>query len=335
MLRAPPSRALLAVLVIGSAALHALPQPAQAQGPSQTELVSRATDAERAADPARAARLYREAQALAPTSRLASRCRRRLGWLEARSEGDYRPLAAYLAFRDRASVERDHDAVARFERAARAFPAGLVRRESWALIGEAWLSLGEARRAEGAYRGWLEEPALRESERANAHAGLARALALRSGAAAGATHLEEAGLEASSTHVALAREASRARGRVIAWGALALFALAALAIGRRELVRASVLRRALGLPRVLVGLYALGVPWVLAVRYDQEAYDTFGVLAVGGALVLAIASIAGEAAGARAATLRSRALFAGLAVVAYVSVGYLALDRAGQLLSFA
>jgi hypothetical protein len=297
------------------------------------DVIRAAREAERAFEPARAVALYERAVATDPTSRLATRARRRLDFLRARSEGGYAPLAAMLEFRARLPSERTPATVAGFEAAVRGFPRGRVRVESWGLLAEAWLELGDAARAEAAYRAMLEEPAATESERVAAQTGIARALAERRGAAAGAAHLEETGLAETTTHGVLAREARRRIGRGLAWALLAAFALAALLAGRRELARGAVLRRAFAPTRLLVALYALGFPVWLAQRYDHDALDTFLFVAIGAAAVLALSSLAGEAMRERGSRRPARRALAALAVAAHAAVGYLALDRAGQLLS--
>lgn len=320
---------------LGVAALFvALTAPAAAQTPT-ADLLRQATEAERRAAPAEAVRHYRAIVEAEPTSRLAGRARRRLAWLEARSEGAWGPLTAYSRFRDRSPAERTAAVVSAFEAEVRRFPEGVVARESWALIGEAWLALGDPARAGAAFEAVLASPGLEESERVLAHTGLARAIAARDGAAAGVESLERAGLRDTTTHEILSREARRGWARLAALAAVGLFVVAAIAIGRRGLVSRAVAARALSPWRMLAGAHVLLVPWVLAWRYDAETADTFGLVAAGGAVILALASLAGVAAGARGASRVERGALAVLAALAYGALGWLALDRAGPLLSFA
>lgn len=308
---------------------------AAAQDLAPEALLREATEAERRADPARAAERYRAVIAAHPTSRLAGRARRRLAWLEARAEGDYAPLARYLRVRDLPPRERTAAVVAAFEADVRGYPAGLVAREAWALIGESWLDLAEPARAEAAFEALLAQPGRTESERVLAHTGIARARAQADGAAAGVEALERAGLEATETHAVLSREAWRVPGRAVAVALLALFAAAVLAVGRRALLERDVLRRAFAPRRIAAGAFVACVPWLLATRYDHDASDTFGLVAAGGALILALASLGGAAAAARGASGRARWALAALSALAYGALGFLALDRAEQLLSFA
>jgi tetratricopeptide (TPR) repeat protein len=328
----PRPRSLALVLALGTW-LGSAGVAAQDAGPSAADLVRAGAEAERAFEPARAVELYERAVEADPTSRLATRARRRLSYLRARAEGDWAPLAAMLELRARPPAERTRAATSAFEGRVRGFPPGRVRAESWPLVAGAWMDLGEPARAEAAYRAMLEEPELTESERIAAQTGIARALAAQGSAAEGAAHLEEAGLSETETHGVLAREASRRIGRLVAWALLAVFALAVLVAGRRELTRGVVLRRAFSPARLLVAVYALAFPVWLAQRYDHDALDTFLFLAVGAAGVLAVASLGGEAMRARGASRRARLAIATLAVAAHAAVGYLALDRAGQLLS--
>lgn len=317
------------------ALVWALAPCARAQATPPAELMQQAAEAEREADPALAASRYRQLIEADPTSRLAGRARRRLAWLEARAEGDYRPLAAFLRVRDLRPAERTAAVLAPFETEVRAFPEGTVARESWALLGESWLRLDEPARAEAAFESLLAQPGHTESERVLAHTGIARARAASDGAAAGAEVLERAGLEASATHQALAREAWRGPGRAVAVAILAVFVLAVFALGRRALVEREVLRRAFAPARLAAGAFVALVPWLLASRYDHDAYDTFGLVAAGGAAILALASLGGAAASKRGVARRRRWALAALAALAYGALGWLALDHADQLLSFA
>lgn len=281
--------------------------------------------------PAAAADAYRRAIDADPRARLANSARRRLAYLEARSEGDFRPLATLSRFR--AELRPSAAALAVFESDASTFPPGQVRREAWASVGEGWLSLGDPTRAEASFRALAAEPDTTDTERVMAQTGIARAIAARQGSAAGAAHLREAGLEASPTYQTLAREGERTVGRWLAWGALALFVLLVVGFGRRALWRAAVLRRALTLPRLLVGAALLAFPPWLATLYDHDTLDTFALVAGGSAGILALASWAGEALGERQAGRGARALVAAGAVVAVLSLGYLALDHADSLIT--
>ncbi len=312
--------------------LLVLPLEARAQV-SPAERLREARAAETAHRPSDAAAAYRQLIEDAPTSRLATTARRRLEWLEARSEGGYAPLTTFLAFRDVVPGDRTSERTSAFEEAVAAFPEGRVRRESWALLGETWLTLEEPERAERAFRALLAGPGASETERVMGHTGIARALSARDGAGAGAAHLRDAGLQATPTHDTLARESQRAVGRVVAWCLVALLAASVLATGRRALARGAVLRRALALPRVAVAGVLVAFPVWLAQLYDHDTFDTFAFVGAGSAGVLALGSLGGEALSARDAGLGPRLTVATATVLAELSVGYLALDHADQLIS--
>ncbi|MGE0784221.1 MAG: tol-pal system YbgF family protein [Sandaracinaceae bacterium] len=325
-------RLALAILI---AALPATAGGQTTEPTSQANLLRAAGDAERAHRPADALALYERAVELAPTSRLAGNARRRIADLRAHAEDGFAPLAALSAFRDRLPAERTPEVIAAFEEEARGFPSGRVRREARLAIGEAWLTADDPARARGAFEMLLTEPGLEPTERVLAETGIARAIAVDDGAAAGAAHLEAAGLDASSTHETLARQASRAVGRVVGWVVLALFGLGVLALGRRELASSSVVRRAFAWPRALAGLYVAGAPMLLAGRYDAEALDTFAIVGAASLGLLALASWVGEALRERDAPRGQAIALAALCVLSHGAVGYLALDRAGHVVSFA
>jgi hypothetical protein len=98
---------------------------------------------------AQAVNHHRACIAAAPGTRWAVRASERIGWLLARSEGGFAPLARLeLVRRDpaRANDPADIDALAL---AAEAFPPGTVRVEARMLVAEAWL--GRMRRPRDAF----------------------------------------------------------------------------------------------------------------------------------------------------------------------------------------
>ena len=157
--------ALLAATVVAATAL------AQDAGSGQRDLLRKAQAAESAAQPKQALTIHRRALAADPRSRLARRIRARLSWLEARSEGDYRPLAAWLRIRERPTSLAE---LREFVRQAERFPTGRVRRDSWALAANALLRRFKLpREALVAYQRWAAEPNLDDAERQLALSGVA------------------------------------------------------------------------------------------------------------------------------------------------------------------
>lgn len=295
--------------------------------------VSAALDAEAEADPERALAAWRAVALAAPTSRDASRARRRIAWIEERSGTGWSGLAALMRGQSAPPEERTTGFVEALAREADALPPGRARIELRALIAGEWLRLGENERAIEAYRVAAEEPGARESERRMAEEGHARALVASGRAPEAMRTLEDAGLGGGSVHAELARARRRAVAVPIAWAAIALFAVLAVVLAAPGL-RAGpgrVLRRALGPARMLAGAWVLLAPLAIASAYDHEASDTFSLLAAGLAPVLALASIAGSAARAHGAR---RIALATATVLAVLAVGYLVGDRAGPLLSF-
>ncbi len=293
-----------------------------------------AQGAERDARPADAVALWRAARSAGPTSRLARRAEVRVAWLEARSEGGYAPLASLMrmqAFRpgllDRARLEA-------FERELATFPPGRVRREARAVVAQAWLErLRDPARAADAYEAWLREPGLAPDERHLATAGLAQARASAGDVRAGIATLERGGYGGRTEALELRRLARRQVGDLVALATVCVFALLAVVLGGRGVSRAPVIRRALAPARVVTAVALLVVPGALAYAYDPVTLDTFALLAAGGLAVVLLASISAAALQERGAPRARIATLAVAAVLAALAVGYLALGRAGFLLS--
>jgi hypothetical protein len=119
----------------------------------------------------------------------------------------------------------------------------------------------------------------------------------------------------------------------VAWALIALFAGVAILLGRRSLLRRDVLGRALSVKRIAVALYVVVPPAIIAGLYDSETIDTFSYLATANVLLLALSSWTTEALASREAARASTIGLACTALAAHAAVGYLALDRAGQILS--
>ncbi|MCA9622309.1 MAG: hypothetical protein KC731_24965 [Myxococcales bacterium] len=288
--------------------------PAGAQ--TLEEWHARAVAAEADADPQTALELYRRARDADPEARLAQRAERRIAWLEARREGDFRPLAALMAIR----LERQPSAevIAAFERAIDGFPPGLVRREARAFCAQAYLRLGPPAEeaAIAAYDRWLAEPDLSPTERERALR--ARALLKPDGLRS----LESAGLEDSAEARHL-RMTTWLRVIRIATGSLAaLFAFATL--------RTRPSRRPRPLPlltpsRLAIAAYLFAVPVVMVWRYDPTFTRAALAVAIAGTLGLTTAT----AVGGLDLPPRRRPLLALLAFGVQLGVGILALEGSG------
>lgn len=305
---------------------------ASEQGPDQGELLGQARAAERQGRAQEAAGLYRAARDVDASSRLGARAARRLEWLEARSEQDYEPLSALLRVRG----DRDLTAteLAAFEARIDGFAEGIVRGEARQTVAEAWLQLGDAVAATRAFRLWLAERELSPRDRERALAGLARGLRAAGDDEGALEALGAAGLADGDAATSI-RSDSRARvGRVVAWLWLALFALLALLAGGRDAWLPAQLRRTFGPTALLVAAWVLLGPGLLATTWDHDVADTFERLALGSALVLALAAVAGSGLANRQASARRRFALGGGAVLAQFAVAYLVVDSAGALLSF-
>jgi hypothetical protein len=274
-----------------------------------------AEDAERSGDPSRARDFYRQLEAIAPRSRLAGQAAQRRAWIEARSEGGYRPLGALL--RAHEDPDRDDPArVAAFEAEAVTFPPGLVRREALAFIGEGWLAAGRADRALAAFDRWSREPGLPAAERRMAAVAKAKALVATHEIRRAVATLEEAGASDTAEAVGIHRAMKRIAAWWVAFALVAVYALVVLSVARRVWRRWRVCFR---WKVVLIGAYVVVVPLALAWMYDAATLDTFAPVAFAQLACLAAAQLAGrglDIAGARAPTRRSLAVLTALAVVA-------------------
>jgi hypothetical protein len=102
---------------------------------------------------------YREARAVAPSTRWALRASDRMDWIHARSEGDFRPLVELERVRRNPALAADPGAIDDLARQMEAFPPGTVRVEARMLVAEAWL--GRMHRPEaaiGALRAVSDDP---------------------------------------------------------------------------------------------------------------------------------------------------------------------------------
>ncbi|MCB9614382.1 MAG: hypothetical protein H6722_18245 [Sandaracinus sp.] len=285
--------------------------------------LAEARDAEARFEFSAAVEAYRRVVASEPTSRLAHVARRRLTWLEERSEGDFAPLA--VLERARATLP-DLD---RLEADAFAMPEGRVRRETLELVARERAGKGDAIGAERVARRWLETPDITPDERRRAVAFLARTVAEEAPDEARAI-LRDAQMEDAAVAEELAWRAGIETGRTWAFVTLVLAALLVLACAGGAWASPSRLR-ALARPGVLLTLLWLtALPLGIAYLYDRSTLDTFArlALAIGGIFVVArlIADVLHDA-----PPWRRRGAALGV-LMAHVSVGYLVLVASGATL---
>jgi hypothetical protein len=76
----------------------------------------------------------------APRSNWARAARQRIGWISARSERGFAPLAQLQRVRGNPLLENDAAAIATLAQDAEAFPPGRVRAEARMFVAESWLS---------------------------------------------------------------------------------------------------------------------------------------------------------------------------------------------------
>jgi hypothetical protein len=312
----------LALLVVSSApARFAL----ATDGP---ELLAEAEAAELHAEPARALELYRRFEASHRGERLARRAEARSAWLEARREGDFGPLAELLAMRARVSVEPRPDDLRGFAAKVARFPEGRVRRESYELLGDTWLSrLDAPSEALVSYLAWSRERGIDEAERQLAAAGIALARARLGDAGEALGELERSGLRERSESRYL--RAERVRAAAVSASRVVLFAYALTLI--KTLVGSR--RRLVWRPRVSgvelgLAVFTLGLPVAFVERFDSQLVHTFAPVMAAMAAVLAstwlVASLASP-------TDAERKPLAASSAVGVIAAGLLACAQSGML----
>lgn len=307
---------------------------ARADAETQGELIARAESFERENQPREALAAWQRALELQRSSRLARRCEARIAYLSARSEGDFQPLARLMTMQHGGIDAQSESAIRAFERDVARMPAGIVRRESRALIAEAWsTSIRAPAQAVEAYLVWLREGGLTPNERRSAMSGLASAYAANGETRRAAQALDAAGISRTPAAEMIRREAKRRVGRVVATGVVLLFVLIAIAAVARSGLSRAMLRSVLSPLAILAAGFACAVPLAIANWYDHAASDTFAVLGGVGLVALLLARLTGSAFDARPTPTYLRAGAAVSAGLAFLSVGYLLLDRAGGLLS--
>ena len=293
---------------------------------AQSDAFQRGQAAEDVFDPRAAIDAYRQVVQDAPTSRLASRARRRIEWLEARSEDEFRPLVLLM----RAQSETASRSIVALEDAMTSFPEGRVRREAHEVVAHGWAQLGETERALTAYRRWKDDSHVPEADRARATTGLARLLQTEDRTDEAIALLNAEAM--SDTPVAADVRAAQRRASFswVAMGVIAAFFVVLVALLRFRWLGTEALRAVFRPVPILLGLYLLGVPWGVAVLYDESAADTFRTLTLGLVPLLVVALAAAHVLNAEQAPRRKRAALAAACVGAQVAVGYLVLVNAGQ-----
>lgn len=313
---------LLAVLFTQSSAASAQ----DAAHATVAETLNAAEAAEEQADPINALRSYRSVVAEDTKGRLARRAQTRIAWLEARSEANYMPLRALMTMQQLPRPLFTKERLIAFEREARAFPQGPVRRESRALIANAWLErFHDYAQAERAHWAWLQEPGLDGATRQLAVVGLARCFVARGDLETALAIVEKYGSPDMPEAVELARQVQRQKGRVIAWGVLGVFLLAGILSARRTtgLVQRLAWRR-LGLLSFVISAALFGLAAFIAYEYDSVTLDTFTRLTLGLTAVLFVSHVFAAALHDDASN-RVRRGLAVLAMLSSLAVGYLVL----------
>jgi hypothetical protein len=230
---------------------------------------------------------YRGALAAAPDTRWALRASDRIDWLRARSEDDFRPLAALERVRRNPALAADPGAIDELARQAEAFPAGTVRVEARMLAAEAWLGrLHRPEAAVAALRAVSEDPRadpltarLAERELVDVLASSGR---IDEAAAEARSHANR--LDARFVHQVLGRVLRRhvRHAAVAVIGAFAILAGIAIARAARRGalgVAASELRRLAPVATLFVAFVAVG-GGLLASNYESGNASPFLLLGV-------------------------------------------------------
>jgi hypothetical protein len=318
------------VLLLAAWAVLAPTSVARAASDDARGALAEAEQAERDLDFSRADAAWERLARLDARGRLGRRAAARLDWLRARKSGDYRALSDVERIRRTPHVSVE--ALSTLEARAPSIESPVLRREARALVAESYLRADRPLDAIRAHEAWLAEPGLSDADWLRASNGLAVARS-RLGDLGGALDtLRERGLgqrvEATELRLRLLSRVLRPVGVAL----IAVFILLAAIAGLSRRPLRTSLATAFSLPRVLAAAWMLGVPLLLASQHRPETWRTLVLLVPGAFVVLALAAFAGPGLGDASA--RRRALLAVLAVLAQVSVAYLALDESGALLGW-
>lgn len=293
----------------------------------QRELLARARAAEDAFEPGRALALYREAEAVAPGSRLARRAKSRIAWLSARSDGDWRPLAELMRVRALKTAARDRIVLTRFAERIASLPDGRVRIESLEVLADGYLQLGDDSAALPLYAQLLASDQLSDAERQLAISKAAMAKARLGRGAESERDLEQAGLGDKPEAVYLRAERLGRAGAWLAGALLAFFLGGSLFSGGARGFVAGALAEALAPRRIVLGAYVLALPLLMVWLYDWRLLPQ--VAAVLGACAALVATSAVLGAGLRRAQVSERrlSLLAALGAASTLGVAFVAAHR--------
>jgi len=303
---------------------------ARASSDDARRALAAAEEAERDLDFSAAAAAWERLARLDPRGRLGRRASARLEWLRARKSGDYRALSDIERIRRTPHVSPE--ALAALEARIPSIDNAVLRREALALVADSYLRADRPLDAIRAHEAWLAEPGLSDADWLRAANGLALARS-RLGDLGGALEtLRRRGLGRRTEAVALRLHLLARVLRPIGLALVAAFVLLALIVGLSRRPARQGLASAFSPRRVLAAAWVLGVPLLLASQHRPETWRTLVLLVPGALIVLAVAALAGP--GLQNASARRRVLLAVLAVLAQVSVAYLALDESGALLGW-
>jgi hypothetical protein len=260
--------------------------------------------------------------AAAPGTRWAGRATERIGWLLARSEGGFAPLARLERIRRDPALANDPAAIEALAHDADAFPPGIVRVEARMLVAEAWLGrMSRPADARAELRSVVDDPKADPLTASLAERELVEGLAEagRLGDAAIEAHAHERLLDPGVVR-RMDMLVRRRWLRKTAVAVLAVFALlAAVALVRAK--RRGTLRdagRALGAVAPVAVAFTLFVAIAgggLAARYESGNARPFVLLGVA-ALPLVLVARAWSAVGStRPAARLGRALICGATLV--------------------
>lgn len=271
---------------------------------------------------------YRDFVSRDPSSRFAARALARIDDLASHAEGAFEPLRRLETVRKDPALANDPAAIAALERAADAFPPGLVRAEARMLVGEAYLNrerLNRPRDAVRVFRVLAQDPGAPQDTRSLAARRLIEAREVLGEEVAGEQDVQRLAVDTDVKHDA-AVLARRSVLRKVSWAVAALTGVAgALALSRAaaqglwpRVVRAW--KRPV--PIAQLALLTLG-GGALARAYDEHEISPFVSLGAGALAVYLVATALSVVGGA--SPLR-RAARGALCLLAVLAASFLTMD---------